>query len=142
MSEENKAIVIRFYRELDKKNFGIYFELCTPSFVSHFPGSPSPQTREAREQTSRMFYEAFPDLQHTLDDLITEGDKVAFRGIARGTHKGDFQGIHPTGKSIFFTGMRFYRIAGGKLAEEWANFDSLGLMQQLGVVPTPGQGGS
>jgi predicted ester cyclase len=137
MSEENKAIVRRFYEELDKKNFRIYFELCTPSFVSHFPGSPGPQTREAREQTSRIFYEAFPDIQHTLDEVIAEGDKVAFRGTARGTHKKNFQGIHPTGKSISFTLMRFYRIAGGKLAEEWVNFDSLGLMQQLGVMPTP-----
>jgi predicted ester cyclase len=139
VSEENKTIVRLFYEELDKKNFGIYSELCTPSFVSHFPGSPGPQSREAREQISRLFYEALPDLQHTLDDLIAEGDKVAARLTARGTHKGSFQGIRPTGKPIFFTGMRFYRIVGGRLAEEWANFDSLGLMQQLGAVPPPAQ---
>ena len=139
MSEDNKAIVRRFYEELDKKNFGIYSELCNTSFVSHFPGSPGPQSREAREQISRLFYTALPDLQHTLDDLIAEGDKVAARLTARGTHKGDFQGIRPTGKPITFTGMRFYRIVGDRLAEEWANFDSLGLMQQLGAVPASAQ---
>jgi predicted ester cyclase len=139
MSEQNKAIVRRFYEELDKKNFGIFFELCTPSFVSHFPGSPCPQTLEAREQTSRMFYQAFPDIQHTLDEVIAEGNKVAFRGTARGIHNRVFQGILPTGKSISFTLMRFYHIDGGKITEEWANFDSLGLMQQLGAIPAPAQ---
>jgi predicted ester cyclase len=67
--------------------------------------------------------------------LIAEGDKVAARLTARGTHNGDFQGIRPTGKPISFTGMRFYRLVGGRIAEEWANFDSLGLMQQLGAAP-------
>ena len=137
MSEENKALVRRFYKELDKKNFEVFSELCVPDYISHFPGSPEPQNREARKQTSRMFYEAFPDLQHTLDDLIAESDEVAARLTARGTHKGDFQDIPPTGKPIMFTGMRVYRIVGGKLAEEWANFDSLGLMQQLGALITP-----
>lgn len=137
MSKENKAIVIRFYKELDKNNFHIYSELTTLDYIGHFPGSTQPMNREAREQFSRKFYKAFPDIQHTVDDLIAEGDKVAARLTARGTHEGDFQGIPPTGKSISFTGMRVFRFVGGKIAEEWANLDTMGLMQQLGVVFAP-----
>ena len=139
MSEESKSIVRRFYEQLDEKNFGIIFELCTPDYISHYPGSPQPQSSEAREHTSRMIYEAFPDLQHTLDDLIAEGDKVAVRFTVRGTHKGDFQGNPPTGRPIMFTGMRFYRMVGDRIAEDWGNFDLLGLMQQVGAVSVPGQ---
>jgi len=139
MSEEKKAIVIRLYKELDKNNFGIYSELTTPDYLGHFPGSTQPMNREEREQFSRMFYQAFPDAQHTVDDLIPECDKVAARLTARGTHKGDFQGIPPTRKPISFTGMRVFRFVGGKIAEEWANLDILGLMQQMGVVLTPTQ---
>ena len=137
MIEENKVIVIRLYEELDKNNFDIYSELTTPDYLGHFPGSTQPMNREEREQFSRMFYKAFPDGQHTVDDLIAEGDKVAARLTARGTHEGEFQGISPTGKPICFTGMRVFRFINGKIAEEWANLDMLGLMQQIGVVLAP-----
>jgi steroid delta-isomerase-like uncharacterized protein len=134
MSEDNKAIVIRFYEELDRNNFGIYSELTTLDYLGHFPGNAQPMNREDREQFSRMFYKAFPDGQHTVDDLIAEGDKVAARLTARGTHKGEFQGIPPTGKPVSFTGMRVFRFVSGKIAEEWSNLDMFGLMQQMGVV--------
>jgi steroid delta-isomerase-like uncharacterized protein len=138
MSEEKKAIIRRFYEELDKKNFEIYAELCTVDYISHFPGNTRPQDRAARQQTSSTFYAALPDLQHTIDDMIADGDKVAARLTARGTHQGVFLGLPGTGKPIMFTGMRFYRIVGGKIAEEWANLDQLGLMQQLGASLAPG----
>jgi predicted ester cyclase len=105
VSEENKAIIVHLYKELDKNNFGIYSELTTPDYLGHFPGSAQPMNREEREQFSRMFSKAFPDGQHSVDDLIAEGDKVAARLTARGTHEGEFQGISPTGKPICFTGM-------------------------------------
>jgi predicted ester cyclase len=136
MSEENKAIVIHLYEELDKNNFGIYSELTTPDYLGHFPGRTQPMNREEREQFSRMFYKAFPDGRHSVDDLVAEGDKVAARLTARGTHQGEFQGVSPTGEAISFTGMRVFRIVGDKIAEEWANLDMLGLMQQIGAVLT------
>jgi predicted ester cyclase len=139
MSEENMAVIRRFYAELDKGNFDIYDELCTPGYISHFPGSPQPQDRETRKQTSRMFYAAIPDLVHTLEDMIAVGNKVAMRGSARGTHTRAFRDLPPTGNPVMFTGMRFYRMLDGKIAEEWASFDSLALMQQLGVIPAPGE---
>jgi predicted ester cyclase len=71
-------------------------------------------------------------------DLIAEGDKVAGRWTARGTHKGDLFGIPPTGKQGTVTGIDIYHFAGGKIEENWSNWDALGLMQQLGVIPAPG----
>ena len=139
MSEENKTIVIRFYEELDKNNFEIYSEVTTPDYLGHFPGSTQPMNREAREQFTREFYKAFPDVQHTVDDLIAEDDKVAARLTARGTHEGEFHGISPTGKQMSLTGMRFFRFVDGKIAEEWANLDMMGLLQQLGAAFVPVQ---
>jgi predicted ester cyclase len=139
MSEENKAIIRRFYAELDKHNFDIYDELCTDDYVSHFPGSPEAQDRSTRKQTSRSFYEAIPDIVHTLEDIIAEGDRVAARGIGRGTHTGPFGDLAPSGRKIEFTGMRFYRMVNGKIAEEWANLDLLGLQRQLGALPMPAE---
>lgn len=139
MSGEDKAVIRRFYEELDKGNFEVYSELCTPDYISHFPGSSDPQDREARKQISQMFYEAIPDLQHTLEDIIAEGDHVAARLTAHGTHQEAFGDLPPTGKPIMFTGMRFYRMVGGQIAEEWANFDQLGLMQQMGASPATGE---
>ena len=134
MVHANAATVIRLYDELDKNNFEVYSEVSTPDYVGHFPDSTQSMNREAREQFSRVFYRAFPDARHTLDDLIAEGDKVAARLTARGTHEGDFQGIPPTGRPVSFTGMRVFRFVGGRIAEEWANLDMLGLLQQLGAV--------
>jgi predicted ester cyclase len=139
MSKENIAVIRRFYAELDKLNFEIYDKLCTPDYISHFPGSPGPQNREERKQISRMFYTAISDVVHILKDVIAEGDRVAARGIGRGTHTGPFGDLPPTGNSIEFTGMRFYRMSGGKIAEEWANLDRLRLMEQLGATSLPGQ---
>ena len=73
--------------------------------------------------------------------MIAEGDKVASRITAHGTHKGEFMGIPPTGKHTMQTGIDIVRIAGGKVVERWGEFDQLGLMQQLGVIPPPGAGG-
>ena len=84
---------------------------------------------------SLVFYEAIPNVRHSIDDLIADGDKVAARLTARGTHTGSFRGMQPTGNEILFTGMRFYCVLGGKITEEWATYDSLLLMQQLGVIP-------
>ena len=132
MNEQRKAVIRRFYAELDRHNFDIYRELCTPDYVSHFPGAPGPQDRAARAAISREFYAAVPDLTHIIADIIAEGDRVAFRGAARGTFTRPFRGIAPTGKTIEFTLMRYYRMEGLQIAEEWANADRLGLLGQMG----------
>ena len=83
-----------------------------------------------------MLLTAFPDLHLTIEDMFGEGDRVVGRYTYRGTHKGDFMGIPPTGKQVAVTGISIMRVANGKFLEEWINTD---LMQQLGVVSVPGQ---
>ena len=86
-----------------------------------------------------MYRSAFPDIQFTIEDLIAEGDKIVTRYTARGTHRGDLQGIPPTGRQVTVTGIIISRFANGKFVEGWLDFDALGMLQQLGVIPAPGQ---
>jgi steroid delta-isomerase-like uncharacterized protein len=98
-----------------------------------------PRDREGVKQLTAMLRKAFPDFKATIDDLVAEGDKVVIRQTWSGTHKGDFMGVAPTGKRVSFGVIDIIRIAGGKFAEHWGQMDSMGLMQQLGAIPTPGR---
>jgi predicted ester cyclase len=86
------------------------------------------------------WFDAFPDGHMTIDDLVVEGDKVVARYTLTGTHKGEFMGIPATNKKVTGWVIEIDRVAGGKCVEGWSRMDTLGLMQQLGVVPTPGKG--
>jgi steroid delta-isomerase-like uncharacterized protein len=141
VQEQNKAISRRWREEADKGNWGIVEELVSPNFVMHMPGSP-PINREGALQFFKIFYDAFPDMHHTFDDFVAEGDKVALRFTVNGTHKGDFQGIPPTGKTVKISGSVVDRIVDGKIVEHWSLMDTMGMMQQLGVIPAPEQSGS
>ena len=87
---------------------------------------------------TQQFLDAFPDTQTTIQDLIAEDDKVVARLIATATNTGPFAGQPPTGRSVTIRSIRIYRLADGKVAETWAMQDRLGLMEQLGIVPSPG----
>ena len=138
-TEESKALVRREYEQgVNKKDFDVRDGALASNYLGHFPGVPPIQGIEAFKQFTSGFFTAFPDLQTTIEDLIAEGDKVAVRQTWRGTHTGDFLGIPPTGKQVIFTSTEFYRVAGGKLAEEWVELDMLGLLQQLGAIPPMG----
>lgn len=137
MSDENKTIVRHYFdswgiQEAEKESLA-------PDFVAHMPGVPEPMNREAFIQFQGVILSAFPDFAPTLEDQIAEGDKVANRLVFHGTHKGDFQGIPPTGKRVTVTAITIERVAGGKIVEHWINFDALGMVQQIGAVPAPGQ---
>ena len=133
-AEENKALVRREYEQgVNTKNFTVRDEVLADNFVAHFPGHEPIRGIEAFRQFTSAFFTAFPDLQTTIEDLLAEGDKVAVRQTWRGTHRASFQGIPPTGKRITFTSIEIYRVAGGKLAEEWVELDIFGLLQQLGA---------
>jgi predicted ester cyclase len=93
----------------------------------------------AFKQMSGGFYSAFPDLKHVFEDMVAEGDKVAARGVIRGTHKADFMGIKATNKQIAVSFMVTIRLAGAKNAEQRVVLDLMGLMQQLGAIPAPAQ---
>ena len=87
-----------------------------------------------------MYRSAFPDLRLTIDDLIAEGDKVVARWTAQGTNTGELMDMPPTGKESKVTGISILRISRGKVVEQRANWDTMGMLQQLGVVPAPGEG--
>jgi predicted ester cyclase len=140
LQEQNKAVVRRFIEAFNQKNPDICDEVVALDAVNH--SIPIPPGREHWKQANRMFINAFPDGQQTIDDQVAEGDKVATRWTVRGTHRGDFMSISPTGKQVNFTGILIDRIVDGQIAERWGVFDLLGVMQQLGVIPKPGQGGS
>ena len=143
MSAENKAIARRFVQEgFNTGNLAVVGEYVGPNFVNRDPGTPPlPSGPEGYKQLVTMYRTAYPDLHLTVDDLITEGDKVVVRWNARGTNKGELMGMPPTGKQITLTGISILAIAGGKVVEQRTNWDTLGMLQQLGVVPKPGQGG-
>jgi steroid delta-isomerase-like uncharacterized protein len=109
-------------------------QLYGPEWVGHFPGMP-PLDADGHRQYSEVMSRAFPDLERTIEDLVAEGDKVVARWTARGTHDGDFNGIPPTGKTAHSSGITIFRIADGRIVEEWAESDTLGLLQQVGAIP-------
>ncbi len=140
-TEENKALVHRGIEEIwNQKNLAILDELAAPDFVCHNP-TMTTQGLEQYKQLVTMYFTAFPDLHITIEDQVAEGDKVVTRYTARGTHQGSFMGIPPTGKQGVVTGIGIDRFANGKLVEDWINNDDLGLLQQLGIIPAPGQVG-
>jgi steroid delta-isomerase-like uncharacterized protein len=107
----------------------------------HAPGTEDLQGTELFNQYFSMIRSAFPDFEGVVEDMVAEGDKVAARVTIRGTHRGEFMGIPSSGNRIEVTGIDIARFADGKMVEHWGNFDDLGMMQQLGVVPPPGQAG-
>jgi|SRR5215469_3952217 len=135
MSASNRAIVQRLFNEgLNQRDASVLAQLYLDC-VYHMP-----LVGELRGEALRQFYAhllaAFPDAQRTVDDQLTDDyQNVVTRWTATATHQGDFMGIAPTGKRITVTGISIHRIADGKVVEEWQQWDSLGLMQQLGVVP-------
>jgi steroid delta-isomerase-like uncharacterized protein len=138
-TEDNKALAHRGFEEtLNQRNLAVVDELHVPDFVYH-NASRTIHGLESFKQYLSMLLTAFPDLRVTIEDMIGEGDRVVVRFTFRGTHQGDLRGIPPTGKQVAVRGIDILCAANGKVVEEWANIDELGLMQQLGVILVPGQ---
>jgi predicted ester cyclase len=130
--DQNKTIIRSFLAELDKRLTAID-DFFTSDCLAHLPGSSEPTDREGFKQFVNLLYTAFPDLYHKVEEQIAENDKVVSLVTARGTQRGDFQGIAPTGKQIIITDIIVTRFHEGKAVELWAQFDALSLLQQLGV---------
>jgi len=139
-AEENKAVARRELEEIwTKGNLDAAGEIYAPNYISHQPaGDEDIRGVEAIKQFAAGMREAFPDLEITIEDQIAEGDKVVTRFRTRGTHQGELWSIPPTGKEVEITNMSMCRIEGGKMVEEWPEYDLLGVIRQLGAVPAPG----
>ncbi|MGH2411791.1 MAG: ester cyclase [Chloroflexota bacterium] len=137
-TEGNNALVLRFVEEFwSKGNLAAADELMAPDAVIHQPAVGGIAGLKAFNTT---LHAAFPDWYSTPEELIAEGDRVAERWTGRGTQRGDFQGIPPTGKQVTVPGVVFYRIRDGKIVEFRGSFDMLSMLQQLGAVPAATRG--
>jgi len=135
-SDYNKAIVRRFYEEIDKGNIAILDEQVAEDYLDHNP-PPFPSQSSDRERLKeefKLFWEATPGYHH-IEDQIAEGDKVVTRLISYGKHQGDLPGAPRTGNDMKMTSITIHRIANGKLAEKWSEKDMISLLQQIGVIP-------
>jgi predicted ester cyclase len=140
-TEQNKALVRRFFAEIDAGNIEAMDELVAEDYLDHhpapFPGLPT--GREGLKHAFRMFWEATPG-RHEIEDQIAEGDKVVTRLTAYGRHEGELPGPLPaTGADMRMTAVAIHRIADGKIAEHWSDRDELSLMQQIGAISIPGR---
>jgi steroid delta-isomerase-like uncharacterized protein len=135
---ENKALVRRFYDIVESHNLDtLTDEVLAEDYRLHFDSAPE-MDQGAAAGFFGAFLAAFPEINHTIEDQVAEGDRVASRIVVRGTHKGELMGIPPTGKDIEISAINIHRIVDGRVAEQWVVSDGLGMMQQLGVIPTPG----
>lgn len=136
--DEHKALARRFGQVWSPGGQAIVDQLAAPDLTVFYPALREPlHGPEAFKQLLGTFYTAFPNAQVTISELIAEGDTVASRWRMHGTHQGDFRGIPPTGRAVAWTGITILRIKDGKIVEESGESDALGLLQQLGVLPTP-----
>ncbi len=136
---ENKAIVRRSYDEVwSKGQLALVNELYAADFVLYDPLTPGVRGPEGYRQYVIGMRTPFPDLQFTVEEQLAEGDKVTTRWAARGTHQKEFMGLPPTGEQGVLTGITISRIVDGKIVEERSNWDALGFLQQLGIIPMPG----
>ena len=134
-SEEHKALIRRAFTAANAKDIEASVAATAPD--ARLNGQPF--GREGDRQRTQRLLAAFPDVQYELHDVIAEGDKVAVRYTMRGTQHGEVLGIAPTGKAVSMSVATIYRISDGQVVELWENYDALGLLQQLGAVPAPGQ---
>src|SRR5215211_6784887 len=126
-AQEKKALSNRVAQAISAGDLDALDELMAPELAEEFK-------RDIAE-----IRRAFPDYAGTNVEQIAEGEKVASRFVFLGTHLGEFEGVAPTGKRVEFIGHSIDRVVEGKIVESWVEIDMLGVMQQLGAVPEPGQ---
>jgi steroid delta-isomerase-like uncharacterized protein len=135
-----KRLARDFFGAFDRRAFAEIEQLLAPGAVSHLPGAPQPLDFAAHQQYAAPFVAAFPDSFHVIEDQLADSDNVVTRMTFRGRHTGEFMGIPPTDREIAIEALSWFRLADGRIGEEWTQMDRIGLMVQLGVVPAPPPG--
>ena len=145
-TETNKATARRWFSDIiTQGHLDVADEIFAANHIIHDPHAPPagwPNGPEGLKLVASVFGGGFRDWNISIEDQIAEGDRVASRWAASATHTGPVMGMPPTGKTVQVTGVNVARFADGKIVESWFNFDMLTLLQQLGAIPTPEQGGS
>ena len=139
VTEKNKAMVRRFWEEVfNGRKLSLIDEIFTADWVYHGVGGLKVYGQEGLKQFLTEYYNAFPDMQVKVENLIAEGDKVVSHVTSRGTHKGELMGIAPTGKQVTVPVICISRFVDDKIGENWEIIDLFGMLQQLDVIPSPG----
>ena len=136
MSEENKAIVRRFIGLFESGDLSLVDDLIAAGYVGHNPFPDQKPGPEGIKELIGGMRATFPDLKITISDMIADGSRVVARWTATGTHQGEFMDIPATGNRLTVTGINIDRIEGGKIVEHWEQFDAMGMMQQMGALPS------
>jgi len=140
-TEENKAIARKFFEIIETGDLSAADEIVATDYVNHKAVPGQKPGLEGYKEVATAVRTGMPDIQYTFEDQIAEGDKVVTRYTAKGTHQGELFGIAATGKPLTMTALVLQRVVSGKIQESWLELDMLGLMQQMGAIPAPGEGG-
>ena len=136
-AEENKTLNLRWIQAFNERDWSTEAACRTPDYVAHMSGSPGPLDAAGWAAFMGAFTTALPDAQIIVEGSLAERDLVASRWMITGTHRGAFQGVPPTGRQVTMAGIDISRVVDGKIAEHWAQFDVVGVLQQIGAVPAP-----
>jgi predicted ester cyclase len=135
----NKAVFERFHYVVNSGDIELISktidELVEPDALIHTPLPIEATGAQLLKQVWVMLLRGLPDLHMTVEDLIAEGDRVVIRDSITGTHRGEYMGIPPTGKTITYNEIFILRFAGGRIAETWGVVDVLSQLRQLGAIP-------
>jgi predicted ester cyclase len=136
MTSQNQALLRRLLVEgMSRSNASVIDDLVAANYVNH--DAPLPvRGPEGFKQLAGMFGAAFPDVRISIEDVFSDGDRVGSRGEITGTHRGEFMGIPPTGKPVTVKYLDLWKVEGGKFVENWVQMDMLGLLKQLGALPS------
>jgi steroid delta-isomerase-like uncharacterized protein len=138
LEEKNEAVIRHLIDELNKANIGVFSELYSSDYAYYVPSrNTTPYTRDELTTMFKAFYEAFPDLNWRIEELIAKDDQVAYQFSALGTHDGIYEGIPPTGNRVSGSGIIIARMKDGKVIQDKEEWDTLGWMQQLGMELKP-----
>jgi steroid delta-isomerase-like uncharacterized protein len=140
-ADENKSLIREYFeRGWNAGDAEVAASFFRDDYINHNPGLPGmPPGRAGISMLVNAFRGVFPDLHYTIEAQVAEGDRVATRWTMRGTQQGEFLGVPASGKQVEVAGIQIDRIADGQIVEHWRESDIMGLMQQLGVIPAPGQ---
>jgi len=136
-ADDNKSLNLRWIQAFNERDWASEAACRTPDYVAHVPGAPVPLDAAGWATFVRAFTTAFPDAQISLNGSIGDRDMVASRWTITGTHRGEFQGVPATGRQVTMAGIDVSRVVDGKVDEHWAQFDVIGVLQQIGAIPVP-----
>ncbi len=136
MTDQMDTLIHKLMEVFEDPESPVLDEVLSPDIVIHAPEGPPLHGSQAAREMIRGMRQAFPDMTFEIDDIITEESKVACRWTVRGTHRGEFMGVPPTGKSVEIDGIEIARVEDGKFVEDWLLWDALGLLRQLGALPS------